>query len=783
MSYHFLVVIMKNLIVISVLALLFLSNGLFSQTGITSKRDTIKYIPFGKAEPYTLPDVKGITTNIPFMGKVTAVGKAENMNGFKDNKNTILAETEWILLDSIYVESIVPPSGNLGVILNTGTRTLELIHPLNLTTDAINAIKKAPKWLRPQLEYTLSKLNGGIQNLRASIINNATDPFIDEIAYTIAYTTPEFLASDYFFPNLFLENAQLVYAHDTDLAYVDIVDYGTSTSDENYYSTVKYWKIDKDSNRVQIEVPKEIYYMYIVHPKITDEYEAYVNPTLAESNYDHTTNIDVPPYGVFWRDYLYSHTEQKPDTTGDDFPILKDEASKCQVLWDEKNAEPSAIRTVTKWINDVMEFNSGTERPHQPVRIYSLHLGRCGEHEDITAAAARSCLIPARGIDAISSDHVWNEFWDEQWWQWEPVNNSHKDNLVYEKGWGKKFGSIVAHRSDGVAESVTNTYSEKPCTINLFARDSHDQPIDGATFLLAVQGTLDQSSIFIDSYAITDNNGLATFTVVAGQNYFARLNSSLGNVPAQNNQVVELVKNPQAGGEYSYILRPANFKTITKPTVVQYPDTPSDEYLLKVNYNAQSQNIKWSVLFNDFGGSNTSYEKSGGKANFYLTDEYNYNLGKSNSDYSVIASRENASNISCDYKFVRWQEYFAWLKNLECISNSVEMSASFSLYVNLLVDVNETQNTESQVNCYPNPMSNNTQFKFNVQDESNIRLSIYDIQGIKIKTIAEGMHQPGNYSLDWNGCDEQGNHLSNGMYFYQLDINGRKKVGKLMVVR
>lgn len=758
---------MKKLFVTSSLFMLFLSYGLFSQTGITQKKDNTIYIPAGKAESYVPPVQKGLFTT----------GER------KDTKSTTQAETEWILLDSVFVETIVPPSGNLGVILNTGTRTLELIHPLNLTIDAVNAVKKAPKWIRPQLEYTLSKLSEDRQNLCASLINNASDPIIDEIAFTLAYTTSEFLASEFFFPNLFLENAQLVYAHDTDLAYVDIVDYGTSTSDENYYSTVKYWKIDKDSNKVQIEVPNEIYYMYIVHPKITDEYEVYVNPTLSESNYDHTTNIDDPPRGVFWRDYLYTHTEKKPDTTGEDFPILKDEASKCNVLWDEKNAESSAVRTVTKWIKDVMVFNSGTERPHQPVRIYALHLGRCGEHEDITAAAARSCLIPTRGIEAISSDHVWNEFWDEQWWQWEPVNNSHKDNFCYEKGWGKKFGSIVAHRSDGVAESVTNTYSEKPCTINLFARDANNQPIDGATFLLAVQGTLDQSSLFIDTYAITDNDGLATFTVVAGQNYYARLNSSLGNYPAQTNQVAELIKNPQPEGNYSYILRATGAKNIKRPGSATYPDIPGDEYLLKVNYSAINQNIKWNVMFNDFGGSNTSCKATGGKASFYIADAENYNYCNSKDNYNAIERKDNISNLDSSYKFIRWQQYYAWLKNLEPIHNGVQMSASFSLYVNQLVDVDETKRVQSQVKCFPNPMSNTTRFKFHIQDASNLRLSIFDIHGNIIKTIAESMHQPGNYSLDWNGCDEQGNLLSNGMYFYQLDINGKKEVSKVMIFR
>jgi len=57
--------------------------------------------------------------------------------------------------------------------------------------------------------------------------------------------------------------------------------------------------------------------MYIVHPKISDEIPAYVDPDLLEydtvSNGSRTLNIVEPSKGgVFWREYLYSHTEEKP---------------------------------------------------------------------------------------------------------------------------------------------------------------------------------------------------------------------------------------------------------------------------------------------------------------------------------------------------------------------------------------------------------------------------------------------------------------------------------------
>ena len=100
-----------------------------------------------------------------------------------------------------------------------------------------------------------------------------------------------------------------------------------------------------------------------------------------------------------------------------------------------------------------------------------------------------------------------------------------------------------------------------------------------------------------------------------------------------------------------------------------------------------------------------------------------------------------------------------------------------------ITSVPNANEEQKNVIILPNPVSSSTTFKFNIQDESNIRLSIFDIHGNIINTIAEGMHHPGNYSLDWNVCNEQGNHLSSGMYFYQLDINGRKEVGKVMVVK
>jgi len=81
------------------------------------------------------------------------------------------------------------------------------------------------------------------------------------------------------------------------------------------------------------------------------------------------------------------------------YPLLRDCLANTTVTWDiTGNTTNDAIHTIQNWINDSMDFTSNAERPHQPVRIYRKHIGRCGEYADITAAACRSALIPCTSI-------------------------------------------------------------------------------------------------------------------------------------------------------------------------------------------------------------------------------------------------------------------------------------------------------------------------------------------------------------------------------------------------
>jgi len=78
-----------------------------------------------------------------------------------------------------------------------------------------------------------------------------------------------------------------------------------------------------------------------------------------------------------------------------------------------------------------------------------------------------------------------------------------------------------------------------------------------------------------------------------------------------------------------------------------------------------------------------------------------------------------------------------------------------------------------QLSNYPNPFNPTTTISFSIQNDSEVNLSIYNIKGQKINTLAHNEFTKGNHSVIWNGIDENNNLVSSGVYLYKLNVNGK----------
>ena len=569
----------------------------------------------------------------------------------------------WEAVDSIHVDCYIPAAGFIGTKFDATSVSLEKITNISTIIELSEiAIAKSPIWIRTALANTLCQLSEENQTKWAGVICDANDPYIDEIAFSVANCSVQYLESDNAYTELFTENAWLIYEIDNDLSYVDVIDYGNSFNDENYYSTTRYWKRDAEGNLSQQEVPRDIYYWYIVHPKLTDEIPAYIDPSTLESNSTHTNNITDPESGYFWRDYLYNHND-------DGYPKLKYYLQNCEIAWNGQNLNTeSAIGAMSSWLSQSLSFTSNSERPHQPVRIYDKHIGRCGEHADMRAAIARIGLIPATSILSISGDHTWNHFWDEQWIHWDSpdVNNP----LLYENGWGKVFGSVFEIKSNGFLTAVTDMYSEGWATLEIYVLDDEGSPVDGARVILCTS-----SSNTTDNISITNSEGKCEFIVGDNRSYSFYVSSPVGNCSYQ-----QIVDNTVDGETYTYsvnllgTLPGLDYETITVPA--DY----TDDYKIAAEFTLEKDVIYGTIPMDDTDNTFLCEATDGGMINFFMTDNTNFDQYQAGESFSTFNQLIDAETGSIDFDIPADDSWTAFWDNSTNSRNPQHVSGWVTLY-------------------------------------------------------------------------------------------------------
>ena len=74
---------------------------------------------------------------------------------------------------------------------------------------------------------------------------------------------------------------------------------------------------------------------------------------------------------------------------------------------------------------------------------------------------------------------------------------------------------------------------------------------------------------------------------------------------------------------------------------------------------------------------------------------------------------------------------------------------------------------------------------YEIAAATSAELAIYDVAGQHVRTFALGYQNPGKYSIIWDGRDDAGRELSNGLYFYRLKTEDAEAefMGKTMLVR
>jgi len=82
---------------------------------------------------------------------------------------------------------------------------------------------------------------------------------------------------------------------------------------------------------------------------------------------------------------------------------------------------------------------------------------------------------------------------------------------------------------------------------------------------------------------------------------------------------------------------------------------------------------------------------------------------------------------------------------------------------------------------YPNPFNPSTTIRYSLGKRSHAELAVFNSLGQKIRTLAEGPQAAGAHTVQWNGCNDSGQHVSSGIYFYRLRSGTYVKTMKMVL--
>ncbi len=83
---------------------------------------------------------------------------------------------------------------------------------------------------------------------------------------------------------------------------------------------------------------------------------------------------------------------------------------------------------------------------------------------------------------------------------------------------------------------------------------------------------------------------------------------------------------------------------------------------------------------------------------------------------------------------------------------------------------------------YPNPLKEQTTFKYATSIKGHCRLQILDLHGRTLAVPLNKEQSPGTYTLQWNACDASGNRLPAGTYYYRFTIDNLYTMTKSLII-
>ena len=96
-----------------------------------------------------------------------------------------------------------------------------------------------------------------------------------------------------------------------------------------------------------------------------------------------------------------------------------------------------------------------------------------------------------------------------------------------------------------------------------------------------------------------------------------------------------------------------------------------------------------------------------------------------------------------------------------------------------IMNIDENDNVEfSLLKTYPNPFNPSLNIEYHMEKSSNVKISIYDINGRLVDSILDVFQSAGNHKINWNSKD-----ISTGVYIVKLSLGSNTYTQRVVLLK
>lgn len=215
----------------------------------------------------------------------------------------------------------------------------------------------------------------------------------------------------------------------------------------------------------------------------------------------------------------------------------------------------------------------------------------------------------------------------------------------------------------------------------------------------------------------------------------------------------------------------------TTSEVIYYPSTPdSMEWIYPLDSDIEGDLYTFSLLLSSY--SSTLYDCKillRRNADELLIASTEFDVSSYDRYEETVTGMDPLATSGDTLVFrMRWNKHaHFWLSEYTSDIFGGSLDASYILIPLLATALEETPNSDvpSDFNLnqnYPNPFNLSTTITYELPENSNVEILIYNLSGQLVKRMQNRRQTAGNYNIIWNGTGEDGNVLPNGLYFCQI---------------